>query len=169
MRSALFVFIGLSTSASAQTFQQRAQAVLDSVYLSDTTMVGLMLHVEVPDRGIAWSGASGRSAKGGEALHPEAPFLIASNIKTYVSATILRLVEEGKLTIDQPVGPLLTEPTRALFAMASPAMRGREGGSLDEMVTSVWVAEQYAKLGLEPDTAGNRRVLAVITYIGSQS
>ncbi len=39
---------------------------------------------------------------------------------------------------------------RDLFAMASPAMRGREGGSLDEMVASVWVAEQYAKLGLEP-------------------
>lgn len=39
---------------------------------------------------------------------------------------------------------------RDLFAMASPAMRGREGGSLDEMVASVWVADQYAKLGLEP-------------------
>jgi D-alanyl-D-alanine carboxypeptidase len=94
-RSALFLLIGLATSASAQTFQQRAQAVLDSVYRTDTTMVGLMLHVEAPDRSISWSGASGRSAKGGEALHPEAPFLIASNIKTYVSATILRLVEEG--------------------------------------------------------------------------
>ncbi len=116
LRSGLFLLIGLATSASAQTFQQRAQAVLDSVYRTDTTMVGLMLHVEAPDRGIAWSGASGRSAKGGEALHPEAPVLIASNIKTYVSATILRLVEEGKLTIDQPVGPLLTGPTRALFA-----------------------------------------------------
>ncbi|QQR86541.1 MAG: serine hydrolase [Flavobacteriales bacterium] len=116
LRSAFFLFIGLATSASAQTFQHRAQAVLDSVYRTDTTMVGLMLHVEAPDRGIAWSGASGRSAKGGEALHPEAPFLIASNIKTYVSATILRLVEEGKLTIDQPVGPLLTDRTRAFFA-----------------------------------------------------
>ena len=39
---------------------------------------------------------------------------------------------------------------RDLFAMASPAMRGREGGTLDEMKASVWVAEQYARLGLEP-------------------
>ena len=39
---------------------------------------------------------------------------------------------------------------RDLFAMASPAMRGREGGSLDEMKASIWVAEQYARLGLEP-------------------
>lgn len=39
---------------------------------------------------------------------------------------------------------------RDLFAMASPAMRGREGGTLDEMKASIWVAEQYARIGLEP-------------------
>lgn len=39
---------------------------------------------------------------------------------------------------------------RDLFAMASPAMRGREGGTLDEMKASIWVAEQYERLGLTP-------------------
>ena len=39
---------------------------------------------------------------------------------------------------------------RDLFAMASPAMRGREGGTLDEMKASMWVAEQYRRIGLEP-------------------
>lgn len=39
---------------------------------------------------------------------------------------------------------------RDLFAMAAPAMRGREGGTLDEMRASIWVAEQYAKIGLVP-------------------
>jgi len=39
---------------------------------------------------------------------------------------------------------------RDLFAMASPAMRGREGGTLDEMRASIWVAEQYRKIGLSP-------------------
>jgi hypothetical protein len=39
---------------------------------------------------------------------------------------------------------------RDLFAMASPAMRGREGGTLDEMRASIWVADQYRRLGLEP-------------------
>lgn len=106
---------GAAALAGAQSFEQRAQAVLDSIYRSDTTVVGLLVHVEAPDRGISWSGASGRSMKGGAALDPEAPFLIASGIKTYVSATILRLVEEGKLLLDQPVGPLLTERTRTLF------------------------------------------------------
>ena len=31
-----------------------------------------------------------------------------------------------------------------------PAMRGREGGTLDEMRASIWVAEQYRRIGLEP-------------------
>ncbi|MFN8669958.1 MAG: M28 family peptidase [Gemmatimonadaceae bacterium] len=39
---------------------------------------------------------------------------------------------------------------RDLFAMAAPEMRGREGGSLDEMRASIWVAEQYARIGLKP-------------------
>ena len=39
---------------------------------------------------------------------------------------------------------------RDLFAMASPAMRGREGGTIDELRASVWVAEQYRRIGLEP-------------------
>src|SRR5688572_5197420 len=39
---------------------------------------------------------------------------------------------------------------RDLFAMASPAMRGREGGTLDEMRASIWVAEQYQRIGLKP-------------------
>jgi hypothetical protein len=39
---------------------------------------------------------------------------------------------------------------RDLVAMASPAMRGREGGTLDELKASIWVAEQYRKIGLEP-------------------
>lgn len=39
---------------------------------------------------------------------------------------------------------------RDLFAMASPAMRGREGGTIDELAASMWVAEQYRRIGLEP-------------------
>lgn len=39
---------------------------------------------------------------------------------------------------------------RDLFAMASPGMRGREGGTLDEMRASIWVADQYRRIGLEP-------------------
>src|SRR5688572_32813807 len=39
---------------------------------------------------------------------------------------------------------------RDVGEMASPEMRGREGGTLDEMRASMWVAEQYRRIGLEP-------------------
>ncbi|MBK8707551.1 MAG: hypothetical protein IPN30_03550 [Flavobacteriales bacterium] len=36
---------------------------MDSTYYADTTMVGLLVHVEAPDRSISWTGVSGRSRK----------------------------------------------------------------------------------------------------------
>src|SRR6185295_5577423 len=39
---------------------------------------------------------------------------------------------------------------RDVGEMASPAMRGREGGTIDEMRASMWVAEQYRRIGLKP-------------------
>src|SRR5688572_2098995 len=39
---------------------------------------------------------------------------------------------------------------RDVGAMAGPAMRGREGGTLDEMRASMWMAEQYRRIGLKP-------------------
>jgi hypothetical protein len=37
-----------------------------------------------------------------------------------------------------------------MFAMAGDAMRGREGGTLDEMRASMWVADQFLKYGVKP-------------------
>src|SRR5262245_18700501 len=39
---------------------------------------------------------------------------------------------------------------RDVGQMAGPAMRGREGGTVDEMRASIWVAEQYRRIGLKP-------------------
>lgn len=39
---------------------------------------------------------------------------------------------------------------RDVGEMASPSMRGREGGTVDEMRASIWVAEQYRRIGLQP-------------------
>src|SRR5262245_3931273 len=37
-----------------------------------------------------------------------------------------------------------------LFTLAGDAMRGREGGTLDEMTASAWVAERAREAGLQP-------------------
>lgn len=39
---------------------------------------------------------------------------------------------------------------RDLYVMGGDAMRGREAGTIDEMHATVWVADQMAKIGLQP-------------------
>ena len=39
---------------------------------------------------------------------------------------------------------------RDLFALAGDHFRGREGGSLDELKASVWIADQLRAMGLQP-------------------
>ena len=39
---------------------------------------------------------------------------------------------------------------RDVGEMASPAMRGREGGTIDELRASEWIADQYRRIGLKP-------------------
>lgn len=59
------------------------------------------------------AGAEARGAAAGEAaagtpLTVDTPVRIASNTKTFVAATLLRLWEQGRIDLDAPVGPLLT-------------------------------------------------------------
>ena len=118
VRSILIIaaLLSLPSLASGQTVEKKLQHVLNSVFAANPASVGIMVHVESPKRGLSWSGASGYSAKDAkEKLEPDQPALIASNTKTFVSATILRLVEQKKLSVEQPIHYLISERTSALF------------------------------------------------------
>ncbi len=58
--------------------------------------------------------ASGE-AEPGRALTVDTPVRIASNTKTFVAATLLRLWEQGRIDLDAPIGPLLTPALDALL------------------------------------------------------
>lgn len=114
----IFTLLILSTTnyTVAQSIESRLQKSIDSIYSAHPSAVGIMVHVEAPESGLSWSGASGYSNQlSRTTLEADQPALIASSIKTYVSATILRLVEEGLLDIDQSIGPVLSDRTRTLF------------------------------------------------------
>lgn len=49
-------------------------------------------------------------------LTTDTPFRIASVTKTFVAVAALRLVEQGRLDLDVPIGPELSAPTAALLA-----------------------------------------------------
>src|SRR5262249_54999258 len=61
------------------------------------------------------------------------------------------LVGSGGARTQDPIDRITEADLKAdLFTLAGDAMRGREGGTLDEMAASVWVAERARQAGLEP-------------------
>ena len=89
------------------------QNFVDSIYSNNPNAIGILVHVEAPDQNISWSGAAGYSDKINKTkLNPQQPALIASNVKTHVAAAILVLEEQGKLTIRDPIGKLISSKSR---------------------------------------------------------
>ncbi|MGE0556489.1 MAG: serine hydrolase domain-containing protein [Gemmatimonadales bacterium] len=102
---------GPSDSKSAAPTTQLAadlSAMLDSALGATPGLPGAMLRVEAPSLGFVWTRAVGWSDRTRrDSLRVEQPLRIASNTKTYVAAATLRLVETGKLGLDQPIAPHL--------------------------------------------------------------
>src|SRR5690348_1492146 len=94
----------------------------------------------------------------GAGHHVSPPPYLAVFVRTRLIALLLLpggLAAQGTVRPGQSVPDAIkaireADLRRDLFAMASPAMRGREGGTLDEMKASIWVADQYRRIGLQP-------------------
>ncbi|PTM12045.1 MAG: hypothetical protein DA407_00115 [Bacteroidetes bacterium] len=94
----------------------KLQTLIDSIYKAHPNGVGFILHVEAPDQNISWGSAVGYSNRQTkETLNKEQPGQIASITKTFVSATIFRLIENGDLNMYEPIRTLVPEKTRVLM------------------------------------------------------
>lgn len=110
----LLLLIPLLTDA--QTLENKFDKLVDSIYNSNKDALGILIHVESPDNNVSWTKAVGFSDSSKTApLESNQPLLLASNTKTYVSAAILRLIEEGKIEFDQPILNLISKKTGALL------------------------------------------------------
>lgn len=108
----LFLFLNPSLIFT-QSLEQKFQLVLDSFYQAEPEAVGIMIHVEAPDKNISWTSAVGVSDKNeNDKINQHQPALIASNTKTYVSTAILKLVENKKLKLEQPIKKIIKRKTR---------------------------------------------------------
>lgn len=76
---------------------------------------GITVIVQAPRRGIDWRAATGKADPGGTPLTSDHPFRVASVTKAFVGAAILRLEEEGRLSLAQPIAPLIAPETAALL------------------------------------------------------
>lgn len=104
------------TFSKAQNLEKQFQHVLDSVYNQNDSAVGIMIHLEAPDQQISWTAAVGNSSKNtNEKLLKNQPALIASNTKTYVAATILKLIELNRITLEESIEGLIHKNTKELL------------------------------------------------------
>lgn len=80
------------------------QRMADSLVAARPRLPGVVIAVRSRALGRSWSVAAGLSDTVHRVpLHPEQPLRIASNTKTYVAAALLRLVEEGRLALGDPL------------------------------------------------------------------
>jgi len=83
------------------------QAALDAARTS-ASAYGITF-AAVRDGEVVWAGSSGSGRDGRTPLRPGSELVIGSVTKTYVSATILQLAEEGRLSLDDSVREYLPE------------------------------------------------------------
>lgn len=62
-----------------------------------------VIAVENLDRSFRWAGAAGQAHPDGTPMTVDTPFWIASVTKMYIATTILKLWEEGALSLDDPI------------------------------------------------------------------
>jgi D-alanyl-D-alanine carboxypeptidase len=88
------------------------QLIVDRAVADNAAVSGAALHVDAPALDLDWQGAAGFADPSNAAvMTPLHPVRIASNTKTFVAATVLRLVEEGRLGIDDPIADHLPDDT----------------------------------------------------------
>ena len=103
----LFICTCFLNQAEAQNFQK----ILNSE-ISESNP-GILFAIQSGDEHFMWSGASGlNNLTIGDSLESYQTFRIASVTKTYVAASILRLMEMGVLKLDDPISRHLS-PTHA--------------------------------------------------------
>lgn len=91
-----------------KTVELKLQACLDAELKE--TMPGILVNITGPDKNMNWSGVSGLSDKETKTkLLPGQTFRIASVTKTFVAATVLRLWEDKKLDIEDPISKYISK------------------------------------------------------------
>lgn len=93
------------------------QSILDSIYNNHEDAVGIMVHIEAPNKNISWSGVVGVSNKKTKTnLESDQPVLIASNTKTYVAASVLKLIEQGELKLNDPIFKYISNASKIMLS-----------------------------------------------------
>lgn len=110
-----FILVGLVISLAACTDQSvdpitvedRLQQRVDALVAGNDALPGAAVWIIPGDGDAAFGAAAGIATPDGSAFTTATPVRIASNTKTYVAATYLRLFEQGLAPLDTPIAELI--------------------------------------------------------------
>jgi D-alanyl-D-alanine carboxypeptidase len=105
---------GAAATPSSPPTPAELQAAVNAFSAAHATYPGVAVAVRSPR--LSWTGAAGHDAVSSrKPLDPRAGFRVASVTKTFTAASILRLVEDGRIGIDDPISKHLAPATLALL------------------------------------------------------
>lgn len=89
------------------TTETRLQTLLDRL-IGKGNIFNVVASVQSKDGKIDWAGAAGTAdPTTGAAMSPDTPYALASITKMYTATVILRLHEQGRLSLDEPISKYL--------------------------------------------------------------
>ena len=109
-------FLFLGCEPTAPDLEEKLQSILDDVVWNNEAVRSAALHVDARGLGLTWEGAAGMAdPEEGRVMNPLTPVRIASNTKTFIAATVLRLHEEGVLDIGDSIADHLPQEYVAIL------------------------------------------------------
>ena len=101
----------LDTDPDRDQLETSLQAILEEARRGSFDQIaGVSMTVIAPELDLHWTGTSGYDSKEREdTIRAQQPFRIASITKTFVAAAMLRLVEQGHLSLEEPIAQQLPE------------------------------------------------------------
>jgi D-alanyl-D-alanine carboxypeptidase len=112
--AALALVGGSAAAPSSPPAPAALQSAVDAFAAAHQTFPGVALAVRSPR--LSWTGTAGHDAfASSKPLDGRAGFRVASVTKTFTAASILRLVEDGRLGFDDPISKRLSPATVSLL------------------------------------------------------
>lgn len=105
---------GVAPASAAETMPELAAALqsIADTWVSENGAPGVILLVDAPDMNFTWQGAAGMAVpEAEEPLLPGDQFIISSMTKMITAATVMKLVENGELALDDPISLYLPAET----------------------------------------------------------
>lgn len=130
------------------SLEARLQRLVDSLAVVRPDVPGLGVHVESPARCLSRTFTAGVADRGARRpFTAETPVRTASNTKSYVAAAVLRLVEEGRVGLDDPIARYLSAEHLALLrqdgydpsAITVRHLLGHTSGLVDHTMNDVYL------------------------------